>query len=117
MVSAVEATFGLGEALVSGSVNPDTFAVRDGAVVAKAIAKKRAATRAEPSGGTREEQLEPARQDEPALSDSQVLRLVELGRRIEAHFGAPQDIEWCLVDDQLHGVQSRRSEEHTSERQ
>ncbi|MDB4891845.1 MAG: phosphoenolpyruvate synthase, partial [Gemmatimonadetes bacterium] len=44
---------------------------------------------------------------EPALTDAQVVRLVQLGRRIEAHFGRPQDIEWCLVDDDFHIVQSR----------
>src|SRR6201990_3419489 len=44
---------------------------------------------------------------EPALTDAQAVRLVELGRRIEAHFGRPQDIEWCLVDDGFEIVQSR----------
>src|SRR6202035_3231395 len=44
---------------------------------------------------------------QPALTDAQVVRLAQLGRRIEAHFGRPQDIEWCLVDDQFQIVQSR----------
>ncbi|HEX9355254.1 MAG TPA: PEP/pyruvate-binding domain-containing protein, partial [Streptosporangiaceae bacterium] len=43
----------------------------------------------------------------PALTDAQVVRLARLGRRIEAHFGRPQDIEWCLVDDGFQIVQSR----------
>src|SRR5262249_48608434 len=43
----------------------------------------------------------------PVLSDAQVVRLAELGRRIEAHFGCPQDIEWDLVDDEFQFVQSR----------
>ncbi len=43
----------------------------------------------------------------PALTDAQVVRLVQLGRRIKAHFGRPQDIEWCLVDDGFRIVQSR----------
>src|SRR5207302_4427027 len=47
------------------------------------------------------------RQEQPALTDAQVMRVVQLGRRIEAHFGHPQDIEWCLVDDELQIVQSR----------
>jgi rifampicin phosphotransferase len=84
-VASVEATFGLGEALVSGLVNADVYKVRDGEIVAK----------------------KPERQDQPALTDAQVVRLAELGRRIEAHFGPPQDIEWCLVDDDFHIVQSR----------
>lgn len=83
-VSSVEATFGLGEALVSGLVNPDVYTVRHGEVVAKTIATER-----------------------PALTDEEVVRLTELGRRIEGHFGSPQDIEWCLVDDEFHIVQSR----------
>ena len=66
-VAAVEATPGLGEALVSGLVNADAS----------------------------------------ALTDAQVARLTQLGRRIEAHFGCPQDIEWCLVDDDFQFVQSR----------
>ncbi|MEU7906658.1 rifamycin-inactivating phosphotransferase [Actinoplanes sp. NPDC049118] len=106
-VAAVDAGFGLGEALVSGLVNPDVFKVRDGEVVAKAIATKRLAVQALPAGGTREVAIEPERQAQPALTDTQVVRLVQLGRRVEAHFGRPQDIEWCLVDDGFQIVQSR----------
>ncbi len=51
--------------------------------------------------------IDAQRQDQPALTHAQVIRLVRLGRRIEAHFGRPQDIEWCLVDDDFHIVQSR----------
>ena len=51
--------------------------------------------------------VDPERQEQPALTDAQVMRLVQLGRRIEAHFGRPQDIEWCLVDDDFQIVQSR----------
>jgi len=83
-VATVEASFGLGEALVSGLVNPDVYEVRDGEVVTKAVAAKL-----------------------PALTDAQVVRLVQLGRRIETHFGRPQDIEWCLVNDDFQIVQSR----------
>ena len=83
-VASVEASFGLGEALVSGRVNADVFKVRDGDVVDRTVV-------AEP----------------PALTDVEVVRLVQLGRQIEAHFDHPQDIEWCLVDDEFHIVQSR----------
>ncbi|XVS61044.1 rifamycin-inactivating phosphotransferase [Actinosynnema sp. CA-299493] len=106
-VAAVEATFGLGEALVSGLVNADSYQVRDDEVVAKAVAAKKLAIHASPDGGTREEAIEPEEQERPALTDEQVVRLVRLGRRIEAHFGRPQDIEWCLVDDGFQVVQSR----------
>lgn len=106
-IATVDAGFGLGEALVSGLVNPDVFKVRDGAVVAKAIAFKQRAVRALPAGGTQEVAIDPPRQERPALTDAQVVWLVQLGRRIEAHFGRPQDIEWCLVDDGFQIVQSR----------
>ena len=105
--ASVEASFGLGEALVSGLVNPDVFKVRDGEVVAKAIAAKQRAVHASPAGGTQEQTIDPERQEQPALRDAQVVRLAQLGRRIEAHFGRPQDIEWCLVDDGFQIVQSR----------
>src|SRR5437870_3123836 len=106
-VASVEATFGLGEALASGLVNADAYKVRDGEVVAKAVATKQFAIHASPAGGTQEEAIDPERQDQPALTDAQVVRLAQLGRRIEAHFGHPQDIEWCLVDDDFQIVQSR----------
>ncbi|GAA1537133.1 rifamycin-inactivating phosphotransferase [Kribbella lupini] len=106
-VATVDAGFGLGEALVSGLVNPDVFTVRDGEVVAKTIAAKQLAIQALPAGGTEEVAVDAGQQELPALTDAQVVRLVELGRRIEAHFGRPQDIEWCLVDDDFQIVQSR----------
>ena len=106
-VASVEASFGLGEALVSGLVNADVYKVRDGEVVAKAVATKQLAIHASPAGGTQEQAIEPERQEQPALTDAQVVRLAQLGRRIEAHFGRPQDIEWCLVDDDFQIVQSR----------
>ncbi|MEG8275272.1 rifamycin-inactivating phosphotransferase [Streptomyces sp. AHA2] len=106
-ISTVDAGFGLGEALVSGLVNPDVHRVRDGEVVARTIAAKERAVRALPSGGTRQEPVDPRRQTQPALTDAQVVELVRTGRRIEAHFGHPQDIEWCLADDGFRIVQSR----------
>jgi pyruvate,water dikinase len=106
-VVSVEATFGLGEALVSGLVNADVYKVRDGEIVAKAVAKKELAIHASPAGGTQQRAIEPERQQQPALTEAQVVRLAQLGRRIEAHFGRPQDIEWCLVDEGFQIVQSR----------
>ncbi|HET8757130.1 MAG TPA: rifamycin-inactivating phosphotransferase [Solirubrobacteraceae bacterium] len=106
-IASVEAGFGLGEALVSGLVSPDVYKVRDGEVVTKAVATKRLAVRASPAGGTQEAPVEAERQGQPALTDGQAVRLVRLGRRIEAHFGRPQDIEWCLTGDRFQIVQSR----------
>ncbi|MGW9213194.1 rifamycin-inactivating phosphotransferase [Embleya sp. NPDC055664] len=106
-VATVDAGPGLGEALVSGLVNPDVFTVRDGEIVARTIAAKQRALHAVPGGGTHEVAIDPDRQRQPALTDARVLELVRLGRRIEAHFGRPQDIEWCLDDDGFRVVQSR----------
>ncbi|WP_435212971.1 rifamycin-inactivating phosphotransferase [Streptomyces sp. bgisy034] len=106
-VATVDAGFGLGEALVSGLVNPDVFKVRDGEIVARTIAAKQRAVHALPAGGTREVAIDSRRQEQPALTDAQAMELVHLGRRIEAHFGRPQDIEWCLADDGFQIVQSR----------
>src|SRR5256885_8922782 len=91
-VASVEASFGLREALVSGLVNPDVYKVRDGAVVAKAVSAKQLAIHASPAGGTQEQAIDPQRQDQPALTDAQVVRLARLRRRIEAHFRRPPAI-------------------------
>ncbi|WP_182882868.1 rifamycin-inactivating phosphotransferase [Microbispora sp. H10949] len=106
-IATVEAGWGLGEALVSGLVSGDVYAVRDDQVVTRTIATKPRIVRASPGGGTQDAPVEPQRQTQPALTDAQVVRLVRLGRRIEAYFGRPQDIEWCLAGDEFHIVQSR----------
>ncbi|MFF5369831.1 rifamycin-inactivating phosphotransferase [Streptomyces sp. NPDC013187] len=107
-VATVDGGFGLGEALVSGLVNPDVYKVRHGEVVERSIAAKQRAVQALPDGGgTQQVAVDAQRQHEPALTDAQVVQLVQLGRRIEEHFGRPQDIEWCLVDDGFQMVQSR----------
>ena len=92
-------SFGLGEALVSGLVNADVYQVRDGVVVAGD--RHQAARHPRRPSAARAAGHRAGAQEEPALTDAQVLRLARLGRRIEAHFGRPQDIEWCLADDEL----------------
>jgi phosphoenolpyruvate synthase/pyruvate phosphate dikinase len=106
-VAAVEAGVGLGEALVSGLVNADAYKVRGGEVVARAVATKTHAVQALPGGGVGNHAIDPAQQERPALTDAQVVQLVQLGRQIEAHFGHPQDVEWCLVDNGFWILQSR----------
>ena len=81
-VAVVESSFGLGEALVSGLVNADAYKVRDGEIVAKAVATKQLAINALPAGGTQEQAIDPARQEQPALTDAHVVQLAQLGRRI-----------------------------------
>jgi rifampicin phosphotransferase len=106
-IASVDASFGLGEALVSGLVNADVYKVRNDQVIDKVIAAKLLAIEVTPRGGTQKQAIAPERQREAALSDGEVVRLVRLGRRIEAHFGAPQDIEWCASGEGFEIVQSR----------
>jgi pyruvate,water dikinase len=106
-VSSIDAAFGLGEAIVSGLVNPDLYKVRNGGIVHKQIATKHLAIYPAKAGGTKQQQIEPERQKRQVLTDEQILRLERLGRKIEAHFGHPQDIEWSLVDDTFYILQSR----------
>jgi rifampicin phosphotransferase len=106
-VSSIDASFGLGEALVSGLVNADVYKVRNGKVIAKKISTKKLAVFASQDGGTTEQEIEPERQNAQALTDEQILQLEHMGRKIEEHFDHPQDIEWCLVDGTFYIVQSR----------
>ena len=104
---SIDASFGLGEALVSGLVNADIYKVRNGKVVDKKISTKKLAIYALKDGGTKEQEIEPEWQNRQALRSEQILQLERMGRKIEEHFGRPQDIEWCLVDDTFYIVQSR----------
>ncbi|UBU18848.1 rifamycin-inactivating phosphotransferase [Nonomuraea gerenzanensis] len=106
-VATVEAAWGLGEALVAGRAAGDVYTVRDDQVVTTEVADKQRLVQAAPGGGTEDAPVEPGRRTRPVLTDAQVLRLVRLGRRAEAHFGRPQDVEWCLTGDDFHLVQSR----------
>ncbi|MEG4629394.1 phosphoenolpyruvate synthase [Microcoleus sp. AR_TQ3_B6] len=106
-VLSIDASFGLGEAIVSGRVNADIYKVCNGKVIDKKISTKKLAIYALKDGGTKEQEIEPERQNRQALTDEQILQLERIGRKIEQHFGYPQDIEWCLVDDTFYIVQSR----------
>ena len=83
-VSAVEAVFGLGDALVSGTTNADVYRVQSRTIISKTVQR-----------------------DDQVLADDQILQLESIGREIEARFGRPQDIEWCLDDEGFAIVQSR----------
>jgi pyruvate,water dikinase len=106
-VLSIDAGFGLGEALVSGLVNADIYKVSNDKVIDKKISTKKLAIYALKDGGTQEQEIEPEQQNRQVLTDQQILQLAHVGRKIEAHFGRPQDIEWCLVEDTFYIVQSR----------
>lgn len=106
-VLTIDAGFGLGEALVSGLVNADHYKVSDSRIIDKTISIKKLAVYALKNGGTQKQELDPESANRQALTDEQILQLEGVGRKIEAHFGSPQDIEWCLADGIFYVVQSR----------
>lgn len=106
-LQSIEAGFGLGEALVAGLASADCYKVQEDKIVEKRIATKKWAIYGLKEGGTETRQIDPDQQKIPALTDQQIFRLARIGRQIEAYFGCPQDIEWCLADDTFYIVQSR----------
>jgi pyruvate,water dikinase len=107
----INASFGLGEAIVSGRVTPDSFLVDKNSftLLERDIYAKELAVfpHAEGGGGVVEEHLSPERQREPSLSDDQACDVARLAAKVEAHYGSPQDIEWALYDGTLYLLQSR----------
>jgi rifampicin phosphotransferase len=95
--AVLDASPGLGEAIVSGAVNPDHFVVdtATGGILERHLGDKRVEVRTTEGGGTKRVEL-PGSSDKPSLSDEQARALAELGARVEAHYGAPQDTEWAV---------------------
>ncbi|QRV07572.1 phosphoenolpyruvate synthase [Bacillus velezensis] len=104
---SIDAGFGLGEALVSGLVSVDCYKVQDGQIVDKRIETKKKAIYERKEGGTETREIDLDQQKIQTLTDEQILQLARIGRQIEAHFGQPQDIEWCLDRNTFYIVQSR----------
>jgi pyruvate,water dikinase len=103
----MDAAFGLGEALVSGQVEPDHYIVDAAAekILRKNLGAKAKALHSGSGGGT--VWMETDRSRHQALPDEQILNLARLGRQIEDHYGLPQDVEWAWAGDQLYILQSR----------
>ncbi|KXY28050.1 phosphoenolpyruvate synthase [Bacillus cereus] len=106
-VLSIDASFGLGEALVSGLVSADNYKVKEDKIVEKVIATKKLAIYGRKEGGTERKKIAPNQQKLQTLSEQQILQLASIGRQIEAYFGCPQDIEWCLAHNTFYIVQSR----------
>ncbi|PDZ52582.1 phosphoenolpyruvate synthase [Bacillus sp. AFS094611] len=106
-VLSIDASFGLGEALVSGLVSADNYKVKEGEITEMMVATKKLAIYAVKEGGTETKKIDPAQQKLQTLSEQQILELASIGRQIESYFGCPQDIEWCLAHDTFYIVQSR----------
>jgi rifampicin phosphotransferase len=108
-IVSIDASYGLGEALVSGLVSPDIYKFSKSSfhIESKTIAEKKLAIVPVEVGGTRKIELTGEHAARQVLQDSQIKKLAELGMKIEKHYGCPQDIEWCLEKGKLFIVQSR----------
>jgi pyruvate,water dikinase len=104
----VESSWGLGEAIASGLVTPDRFECdrRSGDVVSRTINEKTKQVLLRPGGSVVSEVLGEDRRV-PSVSDAELRLLVDIGVRVEDHFGRPQDIEWAIEGDRVSVLQSR----------
>jgi rifampicin phosphotransferase len=104
----IDASYGLGEAIVSGQVEPDNYAVdtRGWQITRRKLGAKALAIVPNVGGGTQTIRQEGAAQRQ-ALTDEQILELARLGQQVAAHFGSPQDVEWALAGGQIYLLQSR----------
>jgi pyruvate,water dikinase len=104
----IEAAFGLGEALVSGLITPDNYvARRDGRLKKAFVGKQDRMIVRNEEGGTVTLDLDPDTATTQVLDEDEIARLVEVGLRLEAEFGSPQDVEWAIAGDELYVLQSR----------
>ena len=106
-IISIDASFGLGEALVSGTVSADSYQVLKGKIIKKQIAEKKIAIYPIAEGGTITRELAPELQKKQALTDDKILELAQLGQEIEKHYCSEQDVEWCLAGDKFYILQSR----------
>ncbi len=105
----IDASFGLGEALVSGLVSPDAYRVdkRTLTILDRQIADKKIGIFPEKDGGTRQVTLSEAQRKQTVLTEAQVLALADLAVQVESHYNIPQDIEWAIADGELYLLQAR----------
>ncbi len=104
----IEAGYGLGEAIVSGSITPDTYTVEKKTfkIIEKRISKQEWSI--EKAGkGSEKRAIPPIKQSKQKLEDKYIIHLAKIGRQIENHYGKPMDIEWGLHEKQLYIVQAR----------
>ncbi|MFD1511855.1 phosphoenolpyruvate synthase [Halomarina rubra] len=106
----IEAAWGLGEAVVSGSVSPDNYVVdRESATVEEVTVadKKMMMEKDAETGETVERAVADDMRNQQVLDDAEIRRLVELGRMVEDHYGVPQDVEWAIFEGEVYMLQSR----------
>jgi pyruvate,water dikinase len=104
----INASWGLGEAIVSGRVTPDSFLVTKGSwqIEEREIYSKDVAT--QPHGdGTIDAPVDAGKRDQPSLTDEEAREVARLASRVEEHYGQPQDVEWAMASDELYLLQAR----------
>ncbi len=108
-ICSIDASYGLGEALVAGLVSADLYRVdtRSNRLVEVKIGDKKVAIRPLPDGGTRQEVLSHEQQTAQVLTEEQALALAQMGKQIEAHYQQPQDIEWAIANGRIALLQAR----------
>ncbi|MDY6865781.1 MAG: phosphoenolpyruvate synthase, partial [Halobacteriota archaeon] len=107
--AVIEAAWGLGESVVSGSVSPDNYVVdtATGKVKSKMIAKKEVMHITNSNGSVSNEDVPDDMKDSQVMTDEEIIKLAKMGKIIEEHYGSPQDVEWTLNNGNLNIVQSR----------
>ncbi|PID54498.1 MAG: hypothetical protein CSB46_02245 [Micrococcales bacterium] len=102
-------SYGLGESVVAALVTPDTFSLSRGprAVSSREIGSKQTRIDQVPGGGTITTDVPERDRARQSLTDTQLLRLLALGERVEAHYQVGQDIEWAFAGDELYLLQAR----------
>lgn len=108
-IVSIDASYGLGEALVSGLVSPDLykFNKHSNQIDSKIIAEKKLAIMPVEGGGTMKIVITGDKSTSQVMDDNHIKSLADLGMAIEKHYGYPQDIEWCMEKGKLYIVQSR----------
>lgn len=97
----IEGSWGLGESLVSGQVTPDKYIVDKITldISQKTICKKAMELVYGPEGDVIPRDISPEKQEAPCLSDEEIKELAKIGKKIEKHYGVPQDVEWAVDED------------------
>ncbi len=104
----INATWGLGEAIVGGLVTPDSMVVDQSTwqIVSRETATKTVMT-VRTDTGTEEQAIPPAQQNQAVLDDAAAVQLAQIGAEIAAHYNAPMDIEWAIADGEVAILQAR----------
>lgn len=103
----INASWGLGESIVGGTVSPDQWIVNEsGSIVETTLSKKETMTVRE-KGGTKTVDTPEDLQERPVLTEKEVKILTDLAQKTEIYFGSPQDIEWVFSDSTFYLVQTR----------